>query len=974
MPRRTRRLRAPTTWVAVAGLVTAAAAAVPLMATPAAAATACQVTYTVQNSWATGFTTAVKLTNLGDPQNGWALTFAFPGSQRVDNGWSAIWSQPAGTPNVTARNADWNANLATGAVIDMGFNGALPSGAANPAPTAFALNGTPCTGPNTAPAVRITAPAPGATFTAPATVPITVEALDSDGTIASVEFVAGTAVVGTDTSSPYTFSWTNVPAGSFSLTARATDNGGATTVSAPVGITVAPNTGPALVVQPAAVSVPEGGTQTFSVRLSAAPSGNVPVTVARTAGDTNVTVQTGAALTFTPANFATPQTVTLAAAEDADSTAGVATITVSATGFTSATVTATEADNEQSLGNQRFLELYAELHDPANGYFSPQGIPYHSIETLLVEAPDHGHETTSEAFSYWHWLEATFGRITGDWTKFNNAWALTEQFIIPTHADQPTNSFYNPASPAGYAAEFPQVTSYPSPLNTSVPVGQDPLGSELTSTYGTPDIYGMHWLLDVDNVYGYGRCGDHTTRPAYINTYQRGSQESVWETVPQPSCETFADGGPNGFLDLFIQDSSYVRQWRYTNAPDADARAVQAAYWALTWATAQGKQADVSASVAKAAKLGDYLRYALFDKYFKRIGNCTNPSSCPAGSGRNSEHFLLSWFYAWGGATDTNAGWAWRIGDGASHQGYQNPLAAWALSNVAALTPRSPTAKADWQTSLTRQLQFYQWLQSAEGGIAGGATNSWDGQYATPPAGLPTFFGMAYDFQPVFHDPPSNRWFGFQAWSMERVAEYYNVTGDAQAKAILDKWVPWALANTTFAADGTYQIPNDLNWTGQPASNYTGTGAVPANPGLHVTVLNTTNDIGVAGAYAKVLLYYAKRSANTAAQTAAQRLLDGMWLRRDAQGVSVPETRSDYNRFDDNIFIPAGWTGDMANGDPINSNSTFISIRSFYRNDPQWSKVQSYLDGGPVPSFTYHRFWAQVDVALAYAVQGELFG
>src|SRR6266496_6631583 len=99
------------------------------------------------------------------------------------------------------------------------------------------------------------------------------------------------------------------------------------------------------------------------------------------------------------------------------------------------------------------------------------------------------------------------------------------------------------------------------------------------------------------------RRGDKTSSPSYINTFQRGPQESVWETVPQPSWEPFntGQGGPNGFLPLFIQDSQYARQWRYTDAPDADARAVQAAFWANTWATQQNKQADVAATVAKAA-------------------------------------------------------------------------------------------------------------------------------------------------------------------------------------------------------------------------------------------------------------------------------------------------------------------------------------------------------------------------------------
>src|SRR3954469_21707386 len=44
----------------------------------------------------------------------------------------------------------------------------------------------------------------------------------------------------------------------------------------------------------------------------------------------------------------------------------------------------------------RFLELWTEMHDLSNGYFSPEGIPYHAVETLIVEAPDQGHETTSE--------------------------------------------------------------------------------------------------------------------------------------------------------------------------------------------------------------------------------------------------------------------------------------------------------------------------------------------------------------------------------------------------------------------------------------------------------------------------------------------------------------------------------------------------------------------------------------------------
>lgn len=75
---------------------------------------------------------------------------------------------------------------------------------------------------------------------------------------------------------------------------------------------------------------------------------------------------------------------------------------------------------------------------------------------------------------------------------------------------------------------------------------------------------------------------------------------------------------------------------------------------------------------------------------------------------------------------------------------------------------------------------------------------------------------MAYDWQPVYHDPPSNNWFGFQVWGMERVAAYYYVTGNATAKAVLSKWVAWASGKTTVGADGSYRFPSTLNWTGKP--------------------------------------------------------------------------------------------------------------------------------------------------------------
>ncbi len=943
---------------------------VALPAGAAQAAPACDVTYATTD-WNNGFTANVTIKNLGDALNNWSLKFAFPNSsQRVTQGWSAKWSQSGS--EVTATNESWNGSLPTGASTSIGFNGSYSG--SNPKPTAFTLNGVACNGAQTNQPPTVSLSVPSGPFEAPADVPLTATASDADGTISKVEFYRNGLLVNTDTTAPYGYDLLDLPAGSYTVQAKAYDNAGGTAVSEK-SFTVTAASGPKLVASPSAVTVAEGGSATVRYTLSAAPTASVPVTLAVT-GDSDITVSP-ASLTLTSANWSTGVAATVSAAEDSDTVGGTATVTASATGYAPISVIATEADNDTPGGDNayimKFLDQYGKIKN--SGYFSPEGVPYHSIETLIVEAPDHGHETTSEAFSFWLWLEAQYGRVTQNWAPFNNAWTVMEKYIIPSHADQAT------AGSAGtpqYAAEHNLPSQYPSALEASVPVGQDPLRSELQSTYGTGDIYGMHWLLDVDNTYGFGRCGDGTTRPAYINTFQRGTQESVWETVPQPSCDTFKHGGPNGYLDLFVKESSApAKQWKYTNAPDADARAVQAAYWALTWAKAQGKQADVAATVAKAAKMGDYLRYALFDKYFKKIGNCVGASTCPAGSGRDSAHYLLSWYYAWGGAYEAGQNWSWRIGSSHNHFGYQNPFAAWAMTNVAELKPKSPTAVSDWQKSLDRQLEFYTWLQSAEGGIAGGATNSWDGSYAQPPAGTATFYGMYYDVDPVYNDPPSNQWFGMQAWSMQRIAELYLETGNAKAKALLDKWVPWAIANTTVGAN--WSIPSDMKWTGQPA-NWNPSSPQP-NTNLHVEVTVKGQDVGVAGAYARTLIAYAAKSGNTAAKNTAKGLLDALSASADSKGVSTPEKRGDYRRFDDvynaadgqGLYVPNGWTGKMPNGDVIAPGKSFLDIRSFYKNDPDWPKVQAYLDGGPEPVFNYHRFWAQADVAMAYADYGTYF-
>jgi hypothetical protein len=85
--------------------------------------------------------------------------------------------------------------------------------------------------------VAITSPASGATFTPGANIAIAASATNQFP-ITTVEFFQGSVRVGVDASAPYGVTWSNVPAGNYSLTAKMTDNKGRTRTSAPVSIAV----------------------------------------------------------------------------------------------------------------------------------------------------------------------------------------------------------------------------------------------------------------------------------------------------------------------------------------------------------------------------------------------------------------------------------------------------------------------------------------------------------------------------------------------------------------------------------------------------------------------------------------------------------------------------------------------------------------------------------------------------------------
>lgn len=106
---------------------------------------------------------------------------------------------------------------------------------------------------------------------------------------------------------------------------------------------------PSLVLGASSVRVPEGGSASVAVSLSAPPAANVTVRVAKASGgDPDLTATPS--LVFTRANYATPQAIVVRAAQDADATDGSARFQLAATGLASVSFTATEQDDDGAAG------------------------------------------------------------------------------------------------------------------------------------------------------------------------------------------------------------------------------------------------------------------------------------------------------------------------------------------------------------------------------------------------------------------------------------------------------------------------------------------------------------------------------------------------------------------------------------------------------------------------------------------------
>ncbi|MBV9384414.1 MAG: cellulose binding domain-containing protein, partial [Streptosporangiaceae bacterium] len=73
--------------------------------------------------------------------SGWTLRWTFPGDQKISSLWNGSYTQSG--EQVTVTNAPYNATIAPGSSVTVGFTGTYTSSDASP--TAFTVNGAACT-------------------------------------------------------------------------------------------------------------------------------------------------------------------------------------------------------------------------------------------------------------------------------------------------------------------------------------------------------------------------------------------------------------------------------------------------------------------------------------------------------------------------------------------------------------------------------------------------------------------------------------------------------------------------------------------------------------------------------------------------------------------------------------------------------------------------------------------------------------
>ncbi|HMG94159.1 MAG TPA: Ig-like domain-containing protein, partial [Chryseolinea sp.] len=341
------------------------------------------------------------------------------------------------------------------------------------------------TPPNAPPSVSISSPANNATFVAGNAITINANAGDTDGSVSRVEFFSGTTKLGEDLSNPHSFVWNNVAAGTYTLTAKATDNKGATTTSAPITVTVNnSNTPPAISLTGPGNNALFATGSTVTITANATDAGGTVSKVEFFSGTTKLGEDLSSPYSFAWNNVpAGNHTITAKATDDKNAIATSASIAiVVSTANNPPTVSITGPANNATFNSGATITITANASD-ANGSIT-------KVE-FFNGAAKIG-EDSSSPYSF-AWTNAPGGTLAIKAVATDNqgvtATSAVVSITVNAAAVSPAVSLTSPASNASFAAgtsiTLTAAVTHPGGTITKVEFynGTTKLGEDLTSPY-----------------------------------------------------------------------------------------------------------------------------------------------------------------------------------------------------------------------------------------------------------------------------------------------------------------------------------------------------------------------------------------------------------------------------------------------------------------------------------------------------------
>lgn len=235
---------------------------------------------------------------------------------------------------------------------------------------------------NPPPTVAITAPVNGTSIAGPTNITINATASDSNGSVASVSFYNGTQLLGTDTTSPYSFVWNNVSAGTYTIRATATDNGGAN-ATAQVEVTITGNTAPTVAITSPTNNATFFAPAAITINASASDSNGTIASVAFFNGNQQLGIDNTSPYSFVWNNVATGTYTLRAVATDNQGATATSTITISVVSNVPPTISITAPANNATFYAPASITLSASASD-TNG--SVTSVTFYSgTEVLSVD-------------------------------------------------------------------------------------------------------------------------------------------------------------------------------------------------------------------------------------------------------------------------------------------------------------------------------------------------------------------------------------------------------------------------------------------------------------------------------------------------------------------------------------------------------------------------------------------------------------